>query len=84
MLKDVRTAGGLGKPPNKFTNNRPEAVNNEIKEITDRDDLVTFLTKIEEMVIKEQENMLTKAMYGFGEYQLRDAKSRIDPTNYSQ
>ena len=48
MLKPVRTAAGLGNPPNKWVSNLCESLNNVIKEEIDNNsvDLVTFLEKI--------------------------------------
>ena len=86
MLKDVRTAAGLGKPPNKYTNNRSEAVNGVIKELTNRGsaDMASFLSKLETSVFKKQDSLLEKGIYSFGEYRLVNPKMRVDPSDYAQ
>ena len=58
MLKSVRIAAGLGNPPNKWDNQRTEAMNNVIKEEADHQvcDQAAIHEIPEERVIKQQES----------------------------
>lgn len=72
MLKDVRTAAGLGDPPNKWSNQRTESLNNVIKEANkcQTSDQVAIHEVVETKVIKQQESEYVKAIYNTGEYRL--------------
>ena len=74
MLASVRTAAGLGNPPNKFDNQRNEAFNTTIKEEARRChiDQVTIHELVEEKIVKVEREELTKAIYGMGEYRLAE------------
>ena len=52
MLTEVRVAAGLGKPPNKWVNNRMESLNLVIKEQINNNavDMVTFLVAVKDKV----------------------------------
>lgn len=52
MISHVRIAAGLGNPPNKFVNNRCEAMNLVLKEATanESSDFVRFLEIVKEKV----------------------------------
>lgn len=72
MLKPVRIAAGLGDPPNKWSNQRTESMNNVIKEANENQisDQVKIHEVIESRVFKQQENEYIKALYNTGEYRL--------------
>ena len=85
MLKTVRTTAGLGDPPNKWSNQRTEAMNNVIKEANNNQisDQVTIHEVIEGQVIKQQQNEYIKAIYNTGEYRLAQQYKRysVSPLN---
>ena len=72
MLKELRTAAGLGNPANKFTTQRSEAMNKVIKDELGHQttDLITLHEIIEKRIVHQQRSELTKAIYGMGEYRL--------------
>ena len=82
MLKPVRTAAGLGNPPNKWVNNLCESLNNVIKEEIDNNsvDLITFLEKIKERVFGQQLEELIRGIHGMGEYRLIDSMAQYSVT----
>ena len=88
MLKTVRTTAGLGDPPNKWSNQRTEAMNNVIKEANNNQisDQVTIHEVIEGQVIKQQQNEYIKASYNTGEYRLAQQYKRysVSPLEWSQ
>ena len=71
-LKSVRTAAGLGNPPNKYSNQRSESFNSVLKEVAGRTqvDQVHIHEVTEERVVNAQSEELVKAIYGMGEYRL--------------
>ena len=74
MLKPVRTAAGLGDPPNKYDNQRAESLNNVLKEEMGRKavDQVHLHKLVEERIVKDQYEEMTKAIHGMGEYRLAE------------
>ena len=88
MLKTVCTTAGLGNPPNKWSNQRTEAMNNVIKEANNNQisDQVTIHEVIEGQVIKQQQNEYIKAIYNTGEYRLAQQYKRysVSPLEWSQ
>lgn len=72
MLRPVRIAAGLGNPPNKWDNQRTEAINNVINEEADHQvsDQAAIHEILEARVIKQQESEYVKAIYNTGEYRL--------------
>ena len=55
MIKCVRVKAGLGNSPNKLVNNRPESMNNIIKELVSYNavNIVSFLEKRKEKVFQQ-------------------------------
>lgn len=88
MLKPVRTNAGLGDPPNKWSNQRTESMNNVIKEANQNQisDQVRIHEVIENNVIKQQENEYIKAIYNTGEYRLAPKYKTysVSPLHWSQ
>ena len=72
MIKSVRSAAGLGDPPNKWVNTRVEALNAIIKESIDNNavDLIMFLERIQTEIFKFQMDEIIKAIHSQGEYRL--------------
>ena len=72
MLRPLRIAAGLGNPPNKWDNQRTEAMNNVIREETDYQvsDQAAIHQILETRVVKQQESEYTKAIYNTGECRL--------------
>ncbi|KXJ18326.1 High affinity nerve growth factor receptor, partial [Exaiptasia diaphana] len=88
MLKPVRIAAGLGDPPNKWSNQRTESINNIIKEANHNQvcDQVQIHEVIESRVIKQQEHEYIKAIYNTGEYRLSPKYRRyaVSPLEWSR
>jgi hypothetical protein len=79
MGKDVRTAAGLGDPPNKFTNQRAEAINRVVKECIGKVvDQSTVHDLVYEKVVLQQEREFMKAIYGGGEYRLAETYKHLE------
>lgn len=76
MLKSVRIHAGLSNPPNKFDNQRSEAINNVVKEEGMRKgtDQIHIHELIEERVIEDQRDGLIKVIGCMGEYRLARLK----------
>lgn len=74
MLKQVRTAAGLGCPPNRITNNIAESMNNVLGEGVERRKLeqAELHEVVEERIIDQQLKEMTRAIQGLGEYRLAD------------
>ena len=72
MLKPIQVAAGMGNPPNKWDNQRTEAMNNVLKEEMERQvtDQASIHELIEKRVIKQQESEYKKAIYNVGDYRL--------------
>ena len=72
MLKSVRVRAGLGNPPNQYNNQRCESFNRILKFDTKNYhvDQVIIHEVVEEKIVKQQEEELTKAIFGMGEYRL--------------
>ena len=72
MSRSTRIAAGLGNPPNKYDNQRAEALNNVLKEETGRVkvDQVALHELVEANIVDQQFQELSKALYGMGEYRL--------------
>ena len=72
MGLEVRKTAGLGNPPNKFSNQRAESINNVVKESLGHS--FTDQTAVHDLVYKKvvvpHENEIMKAVYGQGEYRL--------------
>jgi len=75
MLKPVRVAAGLGNPPNKYQNQRSEALNTVIKEEAKKEavDQASIHEIVEKWIVDVQREELVKAIYGIGE-NLRNPK----------
>lgn len=88
MLKPVRTAAGLGDPPNKWSNQRTESMNNVLKEANENQvsDQVNIHEVIEARVVKQQESEYVKAIYNSGEYRLSPKFQRfaVSPLEWSR
>ena len=71
-LKPIRVSAGLGNPPNQHTNQRCESFNGVLKFDTkcSHVDQVMIHEVVEEKIVKPQEDELTKAIFGMGEYRL--------------
>ena len=74
MSSTARTAAGLGLPPNKFDNQRTEALHNVVKECIDHQytNQVQLIEALHDRLFESQNNELVKAVYGKGEYRLSD------------
>ena len=74
MLKPVRTAAGLGNPPNKWVNNTTESLHSVIKEELGYEalDAATFLERVKERVFDQQLQEMIRGIHGLGEYRLDD------------
>ena len=74
MLKSVRTATGLGSPPNIWKNNKAESLNSVMKEELRNEslDIDRFLERVKDRVFDQQVEEIIRAIYGMGEYQLSD------------
>ena len=62
MLKPVRTAAGLGSPPNIWKNNRTEGIHSVMKKELRKEslDIDTFLKRVKDHVFDQQvEEMIT-------------------------
>ena len=62
MLKPVRTAAGLGSPPNIWKNNRTEGIHSVMKKELRKEslDIDTFLKRVKDRVFDQQvEEMIT-------------------------
>jgi hypothetical protein len=72
MGKDVRIAAGFGNPPNKYTNQRAESMNNVLKEALGNryTDQSAVHDLVYQKVVTPQEMELIKANYMQGEYLL--------------
>ena len=83
MLKPIRTAAGLGDPPNKYVNQRVESMNTVIKEAANnqRTDQVSIHEMLKSKIFDQQEREYIKAVYGMGEYRLSTEfkKYEVDP-----
>ena len=88
MLKSVRIHAGLGNPPNKFDNQRSEAINNVVKEegMRKATDQVHIHELIEERVVEDQRDELIKAIGCMGEYRLAEEfkEKAVSPSQWSQ
>ena len=88
MLKPIRTAAGLGNPPNSYLNQRVESLNNVIKEALNHQctDQVSIHEVLLEKVFRQQEDEYKKAIFGMGEYRLSPSykKYQVDPVKWSQ
>ena len=88
MLKPVRVSAGFGNPPNKWQNQRTEAINNVIKEEINRQqtDQVTIHELIENRIVQPHLDELVKAIDQVGEYRLSDEYKHlaVDPLQWSQ
>ena len=73
MSAEVRTAAGLGCPPNKFDNQRTEAMHNVMKHITKHVfvNQCKLLEDVQEKMVKPQHSEVVKSLFGHGEYRLR-------------
>jgi hypothetical protein len=71
MLKDVRTAAGLGSPPSKFTTNASESLNAVIKRKVDYSETQwsLFNDRMKELVFEQRDEVI-RAISGRGEYRL--------------
>ena len=71
MLKPVRTAAGLGSPPNIWKNNRTEGIHSVMKKELRKEslDIDTFLKRVKDRVFDQQVEEMITAIYGMGEYQ---------------
>ena len=77
--KQVRVAAGLGNPPNKWSNQRVEAINSVIKEeLGKQTDQVMLHKMIYPRVVKQQESEIIKAIYQMGEYCLSKEFKRLE------
>ena len=87
LLKPVRVAAGLGNPPNKFTTQRAEAMNNILKEEVDRRkvDQAELHELLLDRVVNYQNNQMVKAIYSGGDYRLAESYKdlAIDPVKWS-
>ena len=70
MLKPVRTATGLGSPPNIWKNNRTESIHSVMKKELRNEslDIDTFLERVKDRVFDQQVEEMITAIYGMGEY----------------
>ena len=88
MLKSVRVRAGLGNPPNQYNNQRCESFNRVLKFDTKNYhvDQVIIHEVVEEKIVKQQEEELTKAIFGMGEYRLsKEFKSlQLDKAQWFQ
>lgn len=73
MIVSVRTRAGLGSPPEHFTTNSNESLNNLLKRKVDfkRSEWPQF-NRILQGAVKEQQDEFEKAIFGMGEYELVD------------
>lgn len=71
MLKDVRTAAGLGYPPSKFTTNASESLNAVMKRKVDYSETQwsLFNDHMKELVLEQRDEVI-RALSGRGKYQL--------------
>ena len=74
MLKSVRTATGLGSPPNIWKNNKAESFHSIMKEELRNEslDIDRLLERVKDRVFDQQVEEIIRAIYGMGEYQLSD------------
>lgn len=88
MLRNVRIAAGLGNPPNKWSNQRTESLNDVLKEAASlhTTDQATVHEILEEKVIQVQECEYVKAIYCSGEYRLSDrfCEYAVGPLEWSE
>jgi len=79
MLRPVRSAAGLGDPPNQWTNNASECMHNVMKESLNKDvlDCATFLERVKEKVFRQQFNEMVRGIRGLGEYRLVKRKKHL-------
>lgn len=85
MNVDVRKAAGLGNPPNKYDNQRAEAMNSVLKEtISQIVDQSAVHEHVNKKLMEPQEKELIKAIYCHGEYRLADRyrNLEIDPLQW--
>lgn len=86
MSREIRVLGGLGDPPNKFTNNLSEALHNSVKEgiYRQRVDQTLLHDLLVSNVIKPMEREMVRAIYNTGEYRLsKEYKSlAVDPLKW--
>ena len=68
MLKSVRTATGLGSPPNIWKNNKAESLNSVMKEELRNEslDIDRFLERVKDRVFDQQVEEIIRAIYGMG------------------
>ena len=82
MLKPVRTATGLGSPPNIWKNNRTEITHSVMKKELRNEslDIDTFLERVKDRVFDQQVEGMIAAIYGVGEYQLSNEYQHLAVT----
>ena len=77
LIRSARSSAGLGFPPRLYTTNNNESINRVLKEKISfrKQEWPSFNLKMQELILEQQEEY-TKAVCGFGEYQLHsDYKS---------
>lgn len=73
MMVSVRTRAGLGSPPEHFTTNSNESLNNLLKRKVDlKCSEWPQFNRILQGAVKEQQYEFEKALFGMGEYELVD------------
>jgi hypothetical protein len=85
MLSPVRSFAGLCQPPNQFTTERNESVNNVLKSALSRQkqDMLSVIKTLNDDVNMQNED-ITRAIYGVGEYRLapKYAHLAVDPVEW--
>ena len=88
MMKPVRVSAGLGNPPNKWHNQRTEAMHNVLKEEAHGEiiDQARIHEIVNERIVQQQKSEFVKALRGIGEYRLALDYSNlaIDPVRWAQ
>ena len=83
----VRTAAGLGDPPNKYTQQRAECINNTVKEALDQQklDQATLHEKVLDNVIVPQDAEFAKSLFPHGEFRLAEKlrKHQVVPQKWA-
>ena len=79
MISSVRSAGGLGKPPKRYTTNSNESLNNLLKKKTDykKSEWPKF-NHLLRSSCEEQEEEVNKAVFGIGEYEIIEEYKHLE------
>ena len=87
MIKALRSAAGLGSPPNSWVNNVTESLHLVIKEQINNNsvDLVFFLERMKNKIFNQQIEEIIRGIHGMGEYRLIDSMSKyaVNPIQWT-